>query len=372
MELTSKDKLIEEKFKALKPPADFDLLWKKEKSARFQLLSVNSLIIKEFNRDLSRIENWCLEQGFDGMEIRIQDFIGFTENFDPNPLKKIRFQGNLTVHLSDWASWIPFYKQDQARLLRTFYTPANVRKYFSGDKPEVMIERLTRELDIAGELDARVATWHANQIDYDDILFGDRKYSDQAVISAVRQFTEDLIKRDSGFAKLLTLENGSAIDRGVRRLADFREIFINRDLNEVGVTFDTAHSVAVLGQEAGDRPDSIDQRIKKELADNPEILKRIKAVHLSDSLTTKEFTKEASPDQLKKAKADFWYKRQIVRDVVIDDHIPVGFVFKSAKTVLEMISANSDGKLCVIWELRPASFEVLKQAIILQKNALVS
>ncbi len=367
MEMQDKDKLIQEKFDNLIQPENLVQLWTEEKKKRYQLLSISSLVINVLGRDLPRIEEWCLEQGFDGMEIRIQDFVGFKEGFDSSLLEKFKPQGIITVHLSDWSSWIPLYRNDSKALLKTFYSSANVIKYFGGENPDIIIDRLDRELDIAGRLGVKAATWHANQIDYDDILFGEKQYSDQEIIEIVSEFSEKLIGRNSGYSQILSLENGSAIDRGVRRFKDFKELFTNPALSEVGITFDTAHMTAVLSQEVGSKDKPIDQQIFEELQSNPDALKKIRAVHLSDSMTTSSFIKEASPEQLKKAKEDFWYKRELVRDVVVDDHIPIGFVFQAAKQVLELVSSNTKNKLSVVWELRPGDFASLKKSIDIQK-----
>ncbi|MDD5566813.1 MAG: hypothetical protein PHH01_01320 [Patescibacteria group bacterium] len=369
MESTSKDKLIEERFKTLKQRPDFEQRWAEEKEKRYHLLSIGQLVGKQFGWDLRKIEDWCFEQGFDGLEIRLQDSDFFKEIGQLNGLAKFKPRGILTVHLSDWAMWLDFYLQRQEALMKKFNTKENIIKYFGDNDPTVLVKRLAVELDLAKSLGARAATWHAMNIDYNEILFDEPAYADNEIIDIVQMLIAEIININQTSANLLSIENGSSVDRGIRRFAEYQRLFASKSLAGVGITFDTAHRAATLLQER-DQTIPVDNLIAQELKDNPDLVSRIRLVHLSDTLPGSALKKSISQEQLEKANNDFWYKRVLVRDVVIDDHVPLGFVIKSGKKILDSISQNRQDKVIVVSELRHESFASLEKAIIIQKYNL--
>jgi len=349
---------------------DLNDLWKKEREKRFYLISLNSTIGEAFQWDLSRIEQWCFDLGFDGMEIRLQDFLGYSPESKLKKLRDFRSKGIITCHLSDWNQWIDLYRNNQKELLRSFYTNENIEKYFGGNRPEIIQERLCQELEITNELKAKAATWHANQIDYDEILFSSRNYTDKEVIESVKSFLEELMKfKNDNLASLnlLSLENGSGVDRGVKRLGDFQLIFSSNVLANLSITLDTAHLLSVLFRESEKSIVDAEDTIIQELKLSPKLLQRIQVIHLSDTLFTPSYLKKASKKDLEKAERDFWYKRELVKNNVIDDHLPLGFSLKTAQKILDLISSCNKEKIYVVSELRADSFEVLEKSLQLQK-----
>lgn len=366
-----KDNLIIQRFNSIADiKKDFSNLWKKEKEKRFYLISLNSAIGETFKWDLPKIEQWCFDLGFDGIELRLQDFLDSCSVLNLNILKRFKPNGIITCHLSDWNRWIDLYKDNKDALISGFYSKQNIIKYFGGDKPEVLIDRLSRELEIAEELKAKAVTWHANQIDYDEILFNKRSFTDDEVIKSVKSFLEGLFKfrKDNlVFLNFFSLENGSGVDCGVRRFGNFQSIFSSNFLANLSITLDTAHLLSALFRELGKPVVDAEEAIIRELKLSPKLLQKIRVIHLSDTLFTPSYLEKVSKKDLEKAERDFWYKRELVKNNVIDDHLPLGFSLKSAQKILDLISSCNKEKIYVVSELRADSFEVLEKSLQLQK-----
>jgi len=323
-------------------------LWREELNERKHLLSISSSVGKEFQWDPNRIKEFCLRLGFNGAEIRFENFK------DPYVLGILSGSKDffLTGHLTDFAYWL-YSSQQISRIMQK-----EERKTYFGnpDHQRAVKERFLQELELAEKLGINILTFHAAQIELLGVLEGNFLFSDEEVLDRVKEFVIENLSLAS-FKGKLGLENDSVYTKGMRLPQHFETLLNSINMPSVGITLDTAHLVA--------------HSIKLELSDK--VMKRTLVVHLSEPNPLGTEIPKVSTKEIQTAiKQGFMSLRSLAGKVAgaVDVHNPVGEVITDIREVLSKLYQVSPSVI-IVHELK-TSLDLLPQACKIQQAQLVT
>lgn len=258
-------------------------------------------------------ESFLEETGFSGYEV--YPVSGYP--FEEIPAALVR-----GVHLRFFVILEPIWNGDRKRLLEIFGDDETIRHYYGGTGREAVVETYRNQLELARKLGAEYAVFHAAHCELEYIYNWDFPWDWRAVIDLSAEIMNEVMK-DCGFTGTILYENlwwpGSlTLDspREIHRLLDATEH------PDCGIVLDTGH---ILNKNP--RISSEKEGIKY-LIDNirnlGESASRIKAVHLSRSLSADYVSSSRNITDPYRGAGDFWERLAIAREHVhhIDAHEP--------------------------------------------------
>lgn len=115
------------------------------------------------------------ELGVDGVEAL------FCEPWDQEVVPAELIKG---VHLNFWPTWIDFWRENQAALLRQFGSLADVQACFGGLRPETMLACYRNDLKQAQRAGAKYAVFHVSHNELDEMYTWRFRADSRTVIDA--------------------------------------------------------------------------------------------------------------------------------------------------------------------------------------------
>lgn len=304
------------------------------------LVSVGSVIGKQFNWSLDAIIRWAKSLGFDGVEIRAQDFSGLK-------YANLVEQAVIGVHLSDWAEWTCVWKGEEDKFQQVFGGPLTAQTYLPGLDSKSLLIQWQKEIELGRSLGAQYFVFHASEISY-DAIFSQVHKSDKEVIQLAASVISELTCPN------LVIENAPPHEAGVHLAGDFAEL--KNVIGPFDATLDTSHLQSTLYQRG---KSCQTEDLIREIEQIREITE-IKVVHFSESNP-----REISVPTLDKMWS-FWEKRRRAIDYILDDHLPVGQYLKNPARLLEATNAEY-----ITYELKAGIFEEIEKALKLQRSQLI-
>lgn len=336
--MLSKSALIEERSRKLARVDRHTLkrAWEKNRGNYDHLISIQGVISEHFGWNLGRLINWAKGLGFDGVEIRAETIARYLDQ----PLPKDTVIG---VHLSDKASWTSLWSTDPKKVRWAFGSLAVARAYLGYTSRAGMVESLKAEIETGRGLGARYFVFHASEIDCDSVLSGQLQ-DDKPVLAAATKLIREL-----GCPELL-IENAPIHEAGAHDSEQL--IRLSDSLDHAGLVLDTSHlQVYLFGYQKVAEMTSEVQKIRGQA--------EIEVVHLSES--------SLRPSRIHRGQRekDFWKRRALVLESIVDDHLPVGRSIQKPWEILEAAGAP-----IVTHELKAETFELLEQSLLIQQAYL--
>jgi sugar phosphate isomerase/epimerase len=353
-----KEKIINQMFKKLNADSVREH-WAECPFSNKTLLSIDGFTYSALG-NWESVNNFVRNLGMAGLEVRLEDLrrgsITISENNFPQKV--------FGVHLSDWAFWIDLWNNNDKRLNNLFKSPNELKEYFCGGTKEKMLSTLLNELELAKKLNAKYAVIHGINIDYEDILYGERYYSNSDVLRVVPEIINALLEKAS-FNGLILVENGSSYESGLvlENKSEIEILLEQIDDRRVGIIFDTCHKETHI-QSINDLP--VDKYLANAVSRLGPFKNKVQGMHLSDSsIDSFSFLlPERKKKQELKHVNNFSIQRKLAKEKIRkqDAHLPVGVLQKKPAELLSLVNPEY-----IIFELKMPSIEMLKKACIVQQ-----
>ena len=200
------------------------------------------------------------------------------------------------LHLSCLPYWLDFWREDHAACLREFDDAETVRAVFGGDTPDALLAHYRKDLEHARRYGAAYTVFHVSDGSVEETFTGRARHTDAEVIDAAADLLNELFK-DVTDGPWLLLEN---LWYAGHRFTDpemTARLLERVRYPKTGLMLDTGHLLhtnpALCTQEEGVR------YIHEMLDRHGELCKRIRGVHLNQSLTGERMTAtQANPPRL--------------------------------------------------------------------------
>ncbi len=338
--MLDKAALIQERARSLERISRSELrrAWEQYKGDRLHFVSVQPILSEHFDWNLDELAKWASELGFDGLELRAETISRWQNQKPPQDVE-------IGIHLSDKAYWTSLWSIDPKRIRWAFGSFAVASDYLGYTDSKQMVESLRREIVTGRELRSRYFVFHASEIDYDAVISGQLQ-DDKPVLAAAAQLLQELSCPE------ILIENAPPHEAGAHGSQEI--IHLSQLFGHARFALDTSHLQVYLyslqnGAEISEeiRGLRLDSRIA------------ISVVHLSESAL------RTSSSGRGPRLEDFWERRKLTIELVVDDHLPVGQSLKNPWEILEAAGAP-----IVTHELKAETFELLEQALLVQQAYL--
>ncbi|MCT4621219.1 MAG: sugar phosphate isomerase/epimerase [Marinisporobacter sp.] len=313
-------------------------------------LSTYNFDLQKFNNEPENILKFLDKNQLDGIEL--SNPLGWKEEIIP----KKNIKG---VHLKQYPTWLDFWKGNQAALLEQFKDMDLVKKYYGGDKKDV-IDHYQKEIQLSTKLGVSYVVFHVSHVQVEHTFNYQFTYSDEEVIDATAELINAIFK-DLQTDVTLLFEN--LWWPGLRKLD---KDLVLRLFNQVhyenkGLLLDTGHlmntNTALESEEEGI------EYIINIINNLGELKSFIKGVHLHCSLSGKYVLEQMNKKQSK----DFSFSpisHEVFMHVFnIDNHKP--FTSPKVKELIELINPEY-----LVHEIIASSSSELEKYIQTQKNTL--
>lgn len=307
-----------------------------------------------FQHDWENIKAFVEKQNIDGIEL------GLTMDYDLTQIPKEIITG---VHLSFYPMWLDFWYQNTDKLQILFNNEEEIKKYYGGLTPEVLIENYKKQYERAKALGAEYMVFHVCHILPEDSFTWQFDYSNKEVMEATLELVNAVFGPDED-GPMLLFENLwwpglTYLDK------DLTKEFIERvKYKHKGYLVDVSH--LILTNSKIGREEEAYRYIKKVISNLGDTAKWIKGMHLNKALP-KFYMSRDHGYLLEKyqCEKDLIRKRNILKTHInmLDNHKP--FDHEAAKKIVDLISP----KYCV-YETAPESRYELAYFINKQNKAL--
>lgn len=270
-----------------------------------------------FDYDMERyknqtdLKNFYQCRGIDGLELQLL--------WDKALPDKIIQKDIVGVHTRMYPYWIDLWMDNWPKLIQEFDSVENVETYYQGKTKDVIINRLSGELDRAQALGVSYVVFHVSDCRFSEVWGKTSENRDKDVIDQAcklinellsnKHYTFDFLVENLWWAGF-TMTNPQLTER----------LLAGIKTEKKGIMFDTGHLLHTNTALRTQR-ESIEY-IEKILEKHGDLCQWIKGVHLNQSLTgtyVKQTVKH--PPGLKK---DFWkrFEQCMLHIFAIDQHLP--------------------------------------------------
>lgn len=135
----------------------------------------------------------AIEELLDGTDLDGIELIRWN-NTDEHIIPRQRVVG---IHLPFWPSWVDFWRNDKASLLRQFGNEENIRGYYMAAGREEFIANYRAAFLEAAERGAQYVVFHIGHAELEDVYTYRYHYDDEAVINAAIELLNEIL---SGFS----------------------------------------------------------------------------------------------------------------------------------------------------------------------------
>ncbi len=259
--------------------------------------------------------------------------------------------------------WLDFWRKDYDELLRQFGHQENIKTFYRGLKPHVLVDHYQHELKIAKKLSVEYMVFHVGHVRLKDAYSWNFSYDDREVLSAaVDLINQSFPKKDLGITLLfenLWWPGLTLLDRELTQ--DFLKSI---HYPNKGLLLDLSH-LMITEPELKHEHEAKDYIIDK-INGLGTLKKEIRGVHINKSLPG-EYLKRDHSDQLERINLNnnFWKQVFKVKDHIdqIDRHLP--FKDPCLQEIIALINP-----LYSVFELVPDNLAEFTEQIRAQNMAL--
>nr|WP_302596925.1 TIM barrel protein [uncultured Cellulosilyticum sp.] len=317
-------------------------------------LSTTLRQLEWFQNDWTNIDEFVKKNNIEGVEL------GLTMDYDLAQIPKEIITG---VHLSFYPMWLDFWRQDQEKLKKLFKNEEEIKKYYGGLTPDILIENYKKQYARAKELEAEYMVFHVSHILPEDSFTWQFDYSDEEILEATLELVNAVFEENEE-GPLLLFEN--LWWPGLTYLdSELTKSFIERvKYKNKGYLVDVSH-LTLTNSKIG-REEQAYNYIKEVITNLGDTAKWIKGMHLNKALP-KFYMQRDHQYLLEKyqREKDPVRKRNILKQHInmLDGHKP--FDHEVAQKIVNLIKPD----YCV-YETAPESRYELAHFINKQNKAL--
>ena len=317
-------------------------------------LSTTAKQLALFDRDWEQIKKFIEKQGMDGIEI------GLTLDYPLEQIPKEIVEG---VHLSFYPMWLDFWRQDEKKLNTLFENEEDIKNYYGGLEPSVIIANYRSQYQRAKALGAKYMVFHVSHVLPEDSFTWQFKYTDREIMEATLEVVNAAFdEHEEG--PMLLFEN--LWWPGLTYLdSELTKWFIEQvRYKNKGYLVDISH-LTLTNPRIGNE-NQVYEYIKKVYENLGDTVKWIKAVHLNKTLPKFYMGRDHSYllEQYQKARDKKQQMMLLKKHIkAMDGHEP--FDHPVAKDILKLLNPT----YCV-YETAPSSRYELAYFIKCQNEAL--
>ena len=307
-----------------------------------------------FQQDWSNIEEFVAHNDIEGIEL------GLTLDYDLTQIPKHLITG---VHLSFYPMWIDFWNEDHQRLQKVFQNEDEIKQYYGGLTPDVLVENYKKQYERAKALEAEYMVFHVSHILPEDSFTWQFDYTDEAIFKATLELINKVFPANED-GPMLLFEN--LWWPGLTYLnPELTKAFIEGvNYKNKGYLVDVSH--IILTNDKIGREEQAYKYIEKVIKDLGDTAKWIKGMHLNKTLP--KFYMQRDHSYLLKRyqdEKDPTGKRMILKQHInkLDIHQP--FDHEIAKKIVKLINP-----IYCVYETAPQSRYELAYFIKQQNKAL--
>lgn len=317
-------------------------------------LSTTPRQLSWFEEDWDQIKAFVEKNDIQGIEL------GLTIDYDINKIPKEIIEG---VHLSFYPLWLDFWRQDFERLSKSFANEDEIKSYYGGLTPHVLIETYKKQYERVKALGAKYMVFHVSHVLPEDSFTYQFDYTDKEIMEATIELINATFPADED-GPLLLFEN--LWWPGLTYLdPELTKWFIESiHYKNKGYLVDVSH--LILTNPKIGREEQACAYIKKVMRELGDTKKWIKGMHLNKTLPKFYMQRDASYllEKYKKAKS------KVQRQIVLKGHIKKldGHMPFDHPVALEIVNCIKP-QFCV-YETAPSSKHELAYFIKKQNKAL--
>ena len=304
-----------------------------------------------FNGAQKEVEYFLGKEGLDGIELI------FDEGYLTDPFPREKIKG---LHLSYWPVWLDFWRGDQKKLLQQFKSQENIKEYYGGLSPQVMVDHYREEVKEAQELGVEYLVFHVSHVESSHIHNEIFPYSDWEVMEAASQLINQIFAGMTS-GPLLLLEN--LWWPGLNFLdANLTSKFFNLiEYPNKGFMLDTGHLMLTKPGHTLEE-DACDYILEK-IENLGSLKEEIKGIHLNKSLLGACRQEKALEKGVPNGKESFWEDYIAAGRYILkwDQHKP--FKNGKIKKVIDSIKPQY-----LVFEFQANNLEELSQMLKLQSQ----
>ncbi|AWZ48513.1 xylose isomerase [Clostridiaceae bacterium 14S0207] len=307
--------------------------------------------LKRFQYDKEKISDFIYENNMQGIELLNP------RGWDEKVIDKELIKG---VHLSYYPNWIDFWKGDKKALFTQFENEEEIKNYYGGLDPKVLIKKYREEIKCADKIGAKYVVFHVSQVYLKETFTYKFCISNREVIKYTIEFVNEIFKElDTNITILfenLWWPGLTFLDKG-----ETKNFIEGIEYENKGFVLDTGHLLNgnpyVKNEEDGI------EYILKTVSNLGELKDYIKLIHLNLSLsgesTLNKIKKYRNEElTLKTMKEEIWN-----HIISIDLHKP--FTSKNVQKIINLIKP-----IYVTYEFITRSNEEHRRYIETQNKAL--
>ncbi|UNC93067.1 TIM barrel protein [Candidatus Contubernalis alkaliaceticus] len=308
-----------------------------------------------FNHNWDTIKKFISNNQLDGLELIIHGGCCRVEDIPEEII-----QG---IHLCYWPMWLDFWRGDHKELLRQFKSLDNIKSFYGGLEPEVMVDQYKLELSKAVALKADYVVFHVSHVDIEHIYSWEFTYSDWDVLEAAAQLVNQVFgKEDLGVDLLfenlwwpgLTFLNPKLIEKFLEKVQYPRK----------GFMLDTGH-LLITNPEIKNGHEACRYLLEK--VNNLGSLKKyIRGIHLNKTLPGSYLKRNFTENQqILMETEDIWERFLLARKHIqhIDQHLI--FDHEGVRSFIQAVKPEY-----LVYEVLTGSLKELEHAIQLQNKVL--
>ena len=306
-----------------------------------------------FNENEQEVEAFLNQHKLSGIELI------FYGNHQTNPFPLKRIKG---LHLNYWPTWLDFWREDKAELLRQFGSRENIEQYYGGLQPKVMIDHYRREVQKARELRIEYLVFHVSHVQMEHIYSHAFTYSDWEIMEATSQLINQVFQGITT-GPLLLFENLWWPGLNFLNQELTARFFNSINYPHKGFMLDTGHLMLTNPQLKGAKDAC--KYILEKVEQLGEMKQHIKGIHLNKS-SLGSYVCNGQSQQMKEGQSmDLWENyMEIGKNILrMDSHLP--FNDPRIKKVIDAINPEY-----LVFELRASSLTKLGKLLAVQNRAL--